>query len=77
MGKDEDVKAALEQLPVGAEIRLRLQDGREVEGVLAERTDAAIVLEDSEEGVASDQVESVELDQVDAVMVDAHSEGPE
>jgi hypothetical protein len=62
------VKAALDDVPAGESVRLRLKDGREFVGVLQEAGDESASFADRDD---------IDLDDVEAVLVDASSAGPE
>jgi small nuclear ribonucleoprotein (snRNP)-like protein len=69
MADIERVRAALEELAPGDEIRLRLDDGREIEGVL-QAVDSAVHLEGANAG-------PIDPARIEAILIDASSEWPE
>lgn len=66
---DPQVANAIAQLEPGARVKLQLSDGREVSGVLREKTPSSLRLADSDD---------VEVAQVESVLLDFRGlEGPE
>jgi hypothetical protein len=69
MTDQNEIRAALQEIPAGTEVRLRLKDGGEAVGTLQDAS--------SEDAVTLADADDVPLDQVEGVLLESVSEGPE